>query len=126
MKSSVSSDACSIALALDPLVEVEDVDVLRAAEIRGPRDLARQRLLPDEARDGDVLALLDVRAEDGELGEALEPALAPALGRFLGRGHARTLPPTQCPGAAERLPRPGRSRVEAAGRRADRATGASS
>ena len=67
------------ALALDPLVEVEDVDVLRAAEVGGPRDLARERLLPDEARDGDVLALLDVRAEDGELGEALEPALALAL-----------------------------------------------
>ena len=57
------------ALALQPLVEVQDVDVLRAPLVRGTRDPARDVLLADVARDRDQLPRLDVRSEDGELRE---------------------------------------------------------
>ena len=69
------------ALALHPLVEVDDVDVLRAALVRGASDAARDVLLADVARDRDELAGLDVRAEDGELGELVLPRVDLAQGR---------------------------------------------
>ncbi len=56
-------------LALEPLVEVDDVDVLRSALVRSSCDPPGQVLLPDGARDGDELSGLDVRTEDGEVGE---------------------------------------------------------
>jgi hypothetical protein len=58
-------------LALQPLVEVEDVDPARASLVRRPGDLTGQCLLPDVARHADDLAGLDIRAEaDDEVGEA--------------------------------------------------------
>ena len=63
------------ALALQPLVEVEDVDVLRAPQVRRARDLPRHLLLPDVAHDGYELPGLDVRAEDGELRELVRQRL---------------------------------------------------
>jgi hypothetical protein len=65
------------ALALEPLIEVEDVDVLRASFVRGPGDLSGQLLLADEARHRDELARLDVRPEDGEVGELVGPLFDP-------------------------------------------------
>ena len=63
--------AAEQALALEPLVEVEDVDERGTALVRGPRDLAGQRLLPDVARHADELARLHVGAEaDHEVGES--------------------------------------------------------
>ena len=62
--------AAEQALALEPLVEVEDVDERGTALVRGPRDLAGQRLLPDVARDADELPGLHVGPEaDDEVGE---------------------------------------------------------
>jgi hypothetical protein len=63
------------ALALEPGVPVEDIDVLGAAEVGGARDQPGQLLLLDGARDAQDLALLDVGAPDGELGELLTPGL---------------------------------------------------
>ena len=63
------------AFALEPLIEVEDVDVLRAALVGGARDPARQLFLPDVARDRDELPRLDVRAEHREGGELVCPRL---------------------------------------------------
>ena len=72
-------------LALQPLIEVEDVDELRAAFVRRARDLAREHLLADVARDRDELPRLDVRAEDRELGEPVGERVDP--GRSLELGH---------------------------------------
>ena len=68
------------ALALDPLVEVEDVDVLGAPFVGRARDPPGHVLLADVARDRDELAGLDVRPEDGELGELVLPRFDPAHG----------------------------------------------
>ncbi len=74
------------ALALDPLVEVEDVDVLGAALVGAARDLPRDLFLADVARDGDELTGLDVRAEDREIGELVLPRFDPGhRGRTLAR-----------------------------------------
>ncbi len=62
-------------LALDPLVERHDVDVLRAALVGRTGDLARDVLLADEARHRDQLSRLDVCPEDGEVGELPRPLL---------------------------------------------------
>ena len=103
-------------LALHPLVEVEDVHEAGAAEVRGVRDLARESFLPDVARHRDVLPLLHVRAEHGELRKAVEPFLRALQ---LAVGHARTLAWQQCARASERVPRACRGCLEAACRRAD-------
>src|SRR5678816_4878452 len=68
-------------LALEPLVEIQDVDVLRAARIGGTGDPARDVLLADRARHCDELPGLDVRAEDRELGELPGPLLDPTHAR---------------------------------------------
>ena len=62
--------AAEQALALEQLIEVEDVDERGTALVGGPCDLAGQPLLPDVARDADELARLHVGAEaDHEVGE---------------------------------------------------------
>ena len=63
------------ALALEPLVEVEDVDVLRSPQVGRARDLPRHLFLPDVAHDGHELPGLDVGAEDGELREPVRQRL---------------------------------------------------
>src|SRR4026207_2545426 len=70
-------------LALQPLVEVEDVHVLRTALVGGACDSRGDVLLADVARDRDELTGLDVRAEDGELRQLVLPDVDLA--------HARTL-----------------------------------
>ncbi len=71
--------------ALDPGVEVVDVDELRAAVVGRRRDRARHLLLADLAVDDHDLAGLDVRTVDGELGEAC-PAIAHQAGDPISRG----------------------------------------
>src|SRR5262249_52355506 len=65
------------ALALEPLVEVDDVDVPRAPLVCEARDLAGQLLLADVAGDCDELARLDVRTAHRQVGELRRPL--PAL-----------------------------------------------
>ena len=70
MYESVSGSPPQQALALEPLVEVDDVDERGAALVGGACDLAGQLLLADEARHADELARLHVGAEaDDEVGE---------------------------------------------------------
>ena len=90
------------ALTLQPLVEVEDVDVLRSAQVRRARDLPRHLFLPDVARDGHELPGLDVGAEDGELREPVRQRLdAIHAGRSLARMPPCASMPTS-PGRASR------------------------
>ena len=67
-------------LALQPMIEVEDVDVLGALLVRQPGDPPGQVLLVEGARDRDELSGLDVRPEDGKTSELLAPLLDPAHG----------------------------------------------
>ena len=91
-------------LALQPLVEVQDVDVLGAALVSGAGQGARQLLFPDVARDRHELPGLDVGSEDRELGKLRGPLLDLTHGRTLARvrmaqcgstptSRARGLPP---------------------------------
>ena len=63
--------------ALDPPVEVEDVDVLGPAFVGTTRDLPGDLFLADLTRDRDELTGLDVRAEDREVGELVLPRFDP-------------------------------------------------
>ena len=60
-------------LSLDPLIEGHHVDVLRSPLVRRAGDPPGDLLLAHEAGHGDELPLLDVRAEDGELGQLIHP-----------------------------------------------------
>ena len=81
--------AAEQALALEPLVEVEDVDERGTALVRGPRDLAGQLLLPDVARHADELARLHVGAEaDDEVGESTREIVVVVHGGSLTRRSA--------------------------------------
>ena len=80
-KSSVSSSAQLEPRPLDEVVPPEDVDVLGAVLVAGPRDRARSVLHPEVGRDAEHLARLDVGAEaDEQLGEAFEVGGAVAHG----------------------------------------------
>ena len=115
------------ALALQPLVEVEDVDVLRAPLVGGARDPAGDVLLADVARDRDELTRLDVRAEDGELARAVSFHVVDLAhgGNTLARMAACASTPTSRAPASRRdaapdeLIRAGRVRVNGAARRAE-------
>ena len=70
MYEKVSGIAAEQALALEQLVEVEDIHERGTTLVRGPRDLAGQPLLAEVARHADELAGLHVGTEaDHEVGE---------------------------------------------------------
>ncbi len=84
--------AAEQALALEPLVEVEDVDERGTALVGGPSDLAGQLLLPDVARDADELTGLHVGAEaDDEVGEPAREIVVVVHGSSLTRSARRDL-----------------------------------
>src|SRR5207302_2712825 len=80
------------ALALQPLVEVEDVDVLRATLVGRSGDGSGEVLLADVARHGDELARLDIGTEDRQLRELRGPVVDLA--------HRRTLTTREWAGCA--------------------------
>ena len=78
--------------ALDPGVEVADVDEFRAAVVGRCGDCTRQLLLAELGGDQHDLARLDVRAVNGEIGETC-PAITHEAGDPIARGehHGVTL-----------------------------------
>ena len=58
--------------ALHERIEVEDVDEERASAVGGRGDRPRKVFLADQGRDREDLALLEVRAVNGELSQGPE------------------------------------------------------
>ena len=73
------------ASALDPGIEVVDIDELRAPVVGGSRDRSRERLLAELGGDQHDLAGLDIRPVNSELGEAA-PAITHQAGDPISRG----------------------------------------
>ena len=76
------------ARALDPRIEVVDIDELRTPIVGRCRDCARELLVTELGGDQHDLAGLDIRPEHSELGEAA-PAITHQAGDPISRGEHR-------------------------------------